>query len=199
MTTVELIQVVSIYIDTTFSAKIRSVIVGRLMMNPPIHNGMVITSPYYDQYINSRFDSVKEHYAPPINDIVCLKTPISFLNKLRYRTNYEEVISDAIDKFIVFNHSIGYCITPEALDMLSIIHFIILCQTYMELYGCAHVKEICDGIFMTLKYEFITSLVYYILDAYDGLYKADDDIMEIIKDEVYCYGDIVDINARIEF
>jgi hypothetical protein len=201
-----LINFARMYMEDRFSIKINDMIMCDKSMSSSYIRSIII-SPYYNYYTNFKLEHIHKKI---IDRVTCLNTPVTFLSKLRYRDNYDIAINDAITIFIdnmkistmLKNNSTinTHMYVPDCpIDILTIIHFIVLCKVYMETYGYTHNKEVFYSFFNSIIDEYVELFVEYVLNLYDGIYHSVEDVMELIADEFFIHGDLDCVDIDVDF
>jgi hypothetical protein len=157
----------------------------------------IVISPYHKYY-----DMEKSHM------IACIYTPVSFLNKLRYRINYQCSIDNAIrtlqyewgyhSSAIVSNlakypgdlmNYINMGLLPPIRELTSI-YFIILCEAYMQWFTHTQDSLSCQAFFLNLEKGYIQQFIRYVQLLYRDTGLATDDIVDVVINELYMSGEL---------
>jgi hypothetical protein len=146
----------------------------------------VIASPFIGCYIAHSF--VDTFGASHCSNSICLETPITFLNKLRYRQNYIDIIEQAIDEYtygIDYMNSNSMYNTNNLSDYYVasnevILYFLVLCYNWL-IYHHSSIDTPKQYYFDTIVQACLDLVIMDFMAHFEGDYKNEEDLIELIK------------------
>ena len=122
-------------------------------------NVTVIKSPYSKNYCITNADA--------FSNIVCIRTTVTFLNKLLFKKAYEQLVGNAIDRFVAWSKKKN---TGTIITSFAIIHFLMLCYQWLESHTHTHNTNAINTFFMNNLIVWEDHIISYTVEKYSCLY-----------------------------